>query len=131
VEAVGTAGRRLTAYVVAPLEEPGWRVAPQVLAVALRERWMGARVEVGAGSGVALEALISVGGRELGIALSGTGQAVTLDPAQLEGAAEFAVWFVETVVPGEVGVHLIEPGSMRSVELMAGLTAADVRESLG
>jgi hypothetical protein len=122
-------------FLVAPLEEPTWSVPAEEFAAALRGRWPDVRVEIGAvdGSSMALEALIPAGpgGRELGIALSGTGQAVTLDPADLEGAAEFAMWFVETVVPGEAGVHLIEPGSMRSVELVAGLTPADVRERLG
>jgi hypothetical protein len=49
----------------------------------------------------------------------------------LDGAADFAVWFVRTVVPGKEGVHLIEPGSMRTVELVAGLTPSEVRERLG
>ena len=122
-------------FLVAPLEEPTWSVPAEDLAAALRERWPDVRVEIGSvrGSSMALEALIpsGPGGRELGVALSGTGQAVTLEPAELEGAAEFAVWFVETVVPGEEGLHLIEPGSMRTVELVAGLTPADVRERLG
>jgi hypothetical protein len=130
VGAVGATGGRLTAYVLAPLEEPEWRVAPEGFAVALRERWAGVRVEIGVGSGVAVEALISVEGRELGVALSGTGQAVVLEPADLEGASEFAVWFAENLVPGDSGLHLIEPGSLRSVEL-AGLSPAEVVERLG
>ncbi|MGC4938066.1 hypothetical protein [Kribbella sp. DT2] len=125
----------MSEFVVAPLEEPTWSVSAEEFAAALRARWPGVRVEVGAveGSSMALEALIpeGEGGWELGIALSGTGQAVTLEPADLEGAAEFAVWFVETVVPGQVGLHLMEPGSMRSVELVAGMTPADVCERLG
>ncbi|ONI74408.1 hypothetical protein BWI15_13950 [Kribbella sp. ALI-6-A] len=121
-------------YVLAPLEESAWSVSAEDLAVALRGRWPDVRVGFGSvgGSSMILEALIPGGsGRgELGIALSGTGQAVTLDPADLEGAAEFAVWFAADVAPGDSGLHLIEPGSMRSVELVTGITPREVRERL-
>ncbi|WP_432938199.1 hypothetical protein ACQPXM_26760 [Kribbella sp. CA-253562] len=121
-------------FLVAPLEEPTWSVSADNLAVALRGRWPDVRVGLGGveGSSMALEALIPAGpgGGELGIALSGTGQAVTLDPADLEGAAEFAVWFAANLVPEDSGLHLIEPGSMRSVELVAGITPREVREQL-
>ncbi|ADB33621.1 hypothetical protein Kfla_4603 [Kribbella flavida DSM 17836] len=82
---------------------------------------------------MALEALIPLGpGQpELEIALSGTGQAVTLDAADAESASEFAVWFVETMLPGESGAHLMELGAMRAVEVAAGLDADEVRRRLG
>jgi hypothetical protein len=121
-------------FVVAPLEEPTWSVSAEDLAVALRRRWPDVRVGLGSveGSSMILEALIPAepGRAELGIALSGTGQAVTLDPADLEGAADFAVWFATNLAPGESGLHLIEPGSMRTVELTAGITPREVRERL-
>jgi hypothetical protein len=117
-------------YVVGPLDEPDWAIDANELAVALRERWPGVRIGMGGidGSTMALEALIPLepAPRELGVALSGTGQAVTLDPADPESAAEFAVWMAEKMLPGRRGLHLIEPGSMRMVELTGGLSTADV-----
>ena len=81
----------MTEYVVAPLEQPDWTVDAEHFTGALRERWPQARVEVGAvaGSTMRLEALIPLGPgtRELGVALSGTGQAVSLEPADAEAAA--------------------------------------------
>ncbi|MGW1345330.1 hypothetical protein ACWCOV_30080 [Kribbella sp. NPDC002412] len=124
----------MTEYLVAPLEEPDWVVSAEELAAALQERWPAARIEVGAvqGSSMALEALIPFepGPRELGVALSGTGQAVTLDPADVEAAAEFAEWFVRRVLPGQRGLHLIEPGSMRTVDLSDNLTAAQIADRI-
>jgi hypothetical protein len=94
----------MTEYVVAPLEEPDWVVDAQRFADALAERWPQARVEVGAlpGSTMALEALIPLepAPRELGVALSGSGQAVSLEPSDAAAAAEFAEWFVHVVMPG-------------------------------
>ncbi|TWD73085.1 hypothetical protein FB561_6970 [Kribbella amoyensis] len=123
----------MSEYLVAPMEEPDWVVSAEELAAALRERWPLARVGLGAveGSSMLLEALIPLqpAPRELGVALSGTGQAVTLEPADLEAAAEFAVWFAGTLLPGR-GIHLIEPGSMRSVEIVAGVSADEVRAGL-
>jgi hypothetical protein len=116
----------MTEYLVAPLDEPEWRVEAEALADGLRDRWPGVRIGVGSveGSSMALEALIPLAPppRELGVALSGTGQAVTLDPADAEAAAEFAVWYVERFLPGKTGIHLIEPASMRTVELTDDLT---------
>ncbi|MEI8410659.1 MULTISPECIES: hypothetical protein [unclassified Kribbella] len=124
----------MTEYLVAPLEEPDWVVEAEDLAAALRERWPDARVEVGAvaGSSMALEALIPLepAPRELGVALSGTGQAVSLDPADAEAAAEFAEWFVRRVLPGRRGLHLIEPGSMRMVDLSDPMTAAQILDAI-
>ncbi|MFI5706270.1 hypothetical protein [Kribbella sp. NPDC051620] len=64
--------------------------------------------------------------RELGVALSGTGQAVTLEPADAEGAAEFAVWYFERFLAGRTGIHLIGPARMRTAELTAGLKPEDL-----
>jgi hypothetical protein len=124
----------MTEYLVAPLDEPEWTVAAEELAAGLRERWPGARVGLGAveGSSMGLEALIPLAPspRELGIALSGTGQAVTLEPADAEAAAEFAVWYFGRFLAGRQGVHLIEPATMRTVELTDGLTPEMVLERL-
>ncbi|MER7245682.1 hypothetical protein [Kribbella sp. NPDC000426] len=124
----------MTEYVVAPLEQPDWVVDAGEFAAALRERWPGARVEVGAvaGSTMGLEALIPLGpgSRELGVALSGTGQAVSLEPADAEAAAEFAEWFVRVVLPGRPGIHLIEPASMTTVELTPELSADEIRRRI-
>ena len=124
----------MTEYVVAPLDEPEWTVDTDQFATALRERWPGVRVETGAvaGSTMALEALIPLEPRprELGVALSGSRQAVSLEPADAEGAAEFAEWFVRSVLPGQRGLHLIEPASMRTVELTDGLTADQILERI-
>ena len=124
----------MASYVLAPLEEPEWVVDAQRFAVELRRRWFGVRVEVGAvaGSSMALEALIPLepAPRELGVALSGTGRAVSLDPADADAAAEFAEWFVRAVVPGRRGLHLIEPGSMRTVELTDSLSAEQIRQRI-
>ena len=124
----------MTEYVVAPLEQPDWTVDAEHFAGALRERWPQARVEVGAvpGSTMRLEALIPLGPgtRELGVALSGTGHAVSLEPADAEAAAEFAEWFVRVVLPGSSGLHLIEPASMRTVELTPGLSADEIRQRI-
>ncbi|MEV6267493.1 hypothetical protein AB0L64_10010 [Kribbella sp. NPDC051936] len=125
----------MTEYIVAPLEEPEWVVDTGRFAEALAERWPAARVETGAvpGSTMALEALIPLepAPRELGVALSGSGQAVSLEPADAEAAADFAEWFVRVVLPGQSGVHLIEPASMRTVELTGDLTAAEIRQRIG
>ncbi|WP_432877714.1 hypothetical protein ACQPYH_29310 [Kribbella sp. CA-245084] len=122
-------------YVVAALAEPDWTVDAEQFAVALRARWPQARVEVGAvaGSTMGLEALIPLGPgpRELGVALSGTGQAVSLEPADAEAAAEFAEWFVRVVLPGRPGIHLIEPASMHVVELTPELSADEIRQRIG
>jgi hypothetical protein len=124
----------MTEYLVAPLDEPDWVVDAETFATALRDRWPGVRVEVGAvaGSSMGLEALIPLepAPRELGVALSGTGQAVSLDPADAQAAAEFAEWFVQAVLPGQRGLHLIEPGSMRTVELTDGLSAEEIRQRI-
>lgn len=63
--------------------------------------------------------------------MSGTGQAVSLEPADAEAAAEFAEWFVCVVVPGRLGVHLIEPASMQVVELTPGLSVDEIRQRIG
>lgn len=120
----------MTEYLVTALEEPEWRVDADELAAGLRDRWPGVRIGLGAveGSSMVLEALIPLGapGRELGVALSGTGQAVSLEPADAAGAAEFAVWFFERFLPDVEGVHLIEPGTMRTAELTDGLTVEEL-----
>lgn len=125
----------MTEYLVAPLDEPEWTVSAEELAAGLQERWPGVRVELGAveGSSMSLEALIPLvpSPRELGLALSGTGQAVTLEPADAEAAAEFAVWYFGRFLAGRQGVHLIEPATMRTVELTDGLTSEMVLERLG
>jgi hypothetical protein len=124
----------MTEYLVAPLEEPDWVVDAEELAAGLRDRWPGVRVGIGAveGSSMGLEALIPLAPspRELGVALSGTGQAVTLEPADAEGAAEFAVWYFERFLVGRTGVHLIEPATMRMVELREDLTVETLLEQI-
>lgn len=116
----------MTEYLVAPLDEPDWAVSAEDLAAGLRDRWPAARVGLGAveGSSMGLEALIPLAPspRELGVALSGSGRAVTLEPADAEAAAEFAVWYFGRFLAGRKGVHLIEPSTMRTVELTDDLT---------
>jgi hypothetical protein len=122
-------------YVVAPLDEPQWGLDAADLAAGLRDRWPGVRIELGAveGSSMVLEALIPLAPepRELRVALSGTGQAVTLEPADAAAAAEFAVWYFERLLAGRTGVHLIEPAAMRTVELTDGLTAEELLARIG
>jgi hypothetical protein len=115
----------VTEYVLAPLEEPGWVVDAEELAAGLRERWPGVRIGVGT---VPLEALIPLepAPRELGVVLSGTGQAVSLEAADAEAAVEFSVWFFERFLAGRAEVHLIAPGSMRTVELSHGVTVEEL-----
>ncbi|MFI5735202.1 hypothetical protein ACIA49_34135 [Kribbella sp. NPDC051587] len=120
-------------YLVAPLEEPDWVLEVDDFAEALQSRWPGARVGRGSveGSTMAFEALISLepAPRELGVALSGTRQAVSLDPADAEAAAEFAQWMASSVLPG-AGLHLIEPGSYRTVELSADISVGQILAAL-
>jgi hypothetical protein len=124
----------MTEYIVAPLDEPDWKVDAEEFANGLRGRWPAARVGLGSveGSSMALEALIPLqpSSRELGIALSGTGQAVTLDPADPAAAAEFASWFVGQFLSGRSGVHLIEPSSMQTVEITADLSGEEILNRL-
>lgn len=82
---------------------------------------------------MALEALIPLapGPRELGVALSGTGQAVTLEPGDAEAAAEFAVWYFERFLRGRTGVYLIEATTMRTLELTVGLTTEELLTLIG
>ena len=47
-----------------------------------------------------------------------------------EAAAEFAEWFVRRVLPGRRGLHLIEPGSMRMVDLSDPMTAAQILDAI-
>ncbi|GAA0624232.1 hypothetical protein HPO96_33975 [Kribbella sandramycini] len=121
-------------YLVAPLEEPEWVLEVDEFAEALRARWPGVRVGLGSveGSSVVLEAVVPLepAPRELGVALSGTRQAVSLDPADAEAAAEFALWMAESVLPGR-GLHLIEASSYRTVELTPGMTPEVLLDALG
>ncbi|GAB3953425.1 hypothetical protein GCM10029976_093560 [Kribbella albertanoniae] len=119
-------------YLVAPLEEPGWALEVDDFAEALERRWPGVRIGRGSveGSTMALEALVPLepAPRELGVALSGTRQAVSLDPADAESAAEFAQW-MGSLLPGR-GLHLIEPGSYRTIELTAAISAEEILAAL-
>jgi hypothetical protein len=81
---------------------------------------------------MALEALVPFArpGRELGLALSGSRQAITLDPGTKESPAEFTVWFATQLPERTLPVHLIENGSMRSIRLNVDTTQGDVGEWL-
>ncbi|WP_405060274.1 hypothetical protein OG474_01170 [Kribbella sp. NBC_01505] len=120
-------------YLVAPLEEPDWALEVDDFADALQGRWPGVRVGRGSveGSTMALEALVPLepAPRELGVALSGTRQAVSLEPADAEAAAEFAQWMASSLLPGR-GLHLIEPGSYRTVELTPDISVGEILAAL-
>lgn len=124
----------MTEYTVMPLTEPDWMLDPADLAARVQARWPEARVLVGSveGSTMAVEALVPMEPppRELGIALSGNGQAISLDPADPDSAAAFACWFVEQFPSLDPPLHLIEDGSMRGVELTRGVTEATVLAGL-
>lgn len=52
------------------------------------------------------------------------------EPEWAVAAEEFAVWYFGRFLAGRQGVHLIEPATMRTVELTDGLTAEMVLQRL-
>jgi hypothetical protein len=53
-----------------------------------------------------------------------------VDPADPAAAAEFASWFVGQFLSGRPGVHLIEPSSMQTVEIIADLSGEEILNRL-
>ena len=98
-------------YALAPLEQPDWSLSPDDFAERIIQQWPTARVEVETdrSAPMALHALIPFDAprRELGIAMVRTGDYVSLDPADPDTAAEFAVWFVNQIPAGGPSLHIL------------------------
>lgn len=124
----------MTDYTITTLDEPDWVIDADELAVRMRSTWPGARVQVGSveGSSTALEAILPIAppDRELGITLSGTGQAAHLEATDAQSVAEFTHWFMRTFLAGKAGVKLIEESSMRLVDVSSETGVDELVEQL-
>ena len=102
-------------YAIGPVEEPPWRFEAKDFALRLHERWPNARIGINDSDEnlTSLDALIphDPPARELGIALHRNGQFFSLDPADPDTTAEFAVWLMRQVPANDPQVNIIKPST--------------------
>ena len=120
-------------YTITARERPSWQFTAEDFAEAIRKRWPNARVGIRdlPRSPMIVHALVPFEPprRELGIALSSLGNAVILDPADPDTAAEFVLWYVTQLPEFDPPVYLFTD-DMRSVELRPDVTADEIVRTL-
>jgi hypothetical protein len=124
----------MAAFAVLPGEEPGWRFEPVEFVARIAVRWPDATTAINdlPGSSMVVHALVPFGPprREVGVALSDTGNEVSLDPADPDTAAEFVAWYVTQIPSFDPPVYVWAGGFARQLELRADTTAAEVEAFL-
>ena len=122
--------RNMPEYGIGPMTEPTWRLDPQQFAAALRTQWPQVRVGFPSepNSPAILQSLIPFDSprRELGVDLMQSGQFVSLDPADPDTAAEFAVWFVHLLPSADTPIYLHLKENWRPLEITATTTPAEI-----